>query len=162
MRTEYLSKEQLASLFHVLENEPNRMIANMMLLAFYTGMRKGKIYRLKWEHVDFERGFILRNDPKGKAGQRIYINSAARKLFDIKCIQRANMYVTAETKGDYVKYILLGEFVGQRGSHILFDLRMAFDMCLHLFSQVRAMWICLRFRNCLHTKLFQWYSGMLT
>ena len=44
-----LNKDQLASLFHVFENDSNRMTANMMLLALYTGMRKGEIYKLKLE-----------------------------------------------------------------------------------------------------------------
>lgn len=99
LRTEDLTKEQLASLFHVLQNEPNRMIANMMLLALYTGMRKGEIYRLQWKHIDFERGFILLKDPKGKVDQRIPINSAARKVFDAQMHSESEYVFYGRNKG---------------------------------------------------------------
>lgn len=99
MKTEDLSKEQLANLFKVLENDSNRMVANMMLLALYTGMRKGEVYRLKWEHVDFERGFILLEDPKGKVDERIPINSAARKVFDEQMHSESEYVFYGRNKG---------------------------------------------------------------
>ena len=29
-----------------------------MLMAYYTGMRRGELFHLKWTHIDFEHGFI--------------------------------------------------------------------------------------------------------
>jgi integrase len=35
-------------------------------MALYTGMRRGELFKLKWDHVDFDRGFINIVDPKGR------------------------------------------------------------------------------------------------
>lgn len=99
MRTEDLNKEQLASLFHVLENDSNRMIANMMLLALYTGMRKGEIYKLKWEHVDFERASIFLEAPKGQTDQRIPLNSTARKVLEAQMHSESEYVFYGRKKG---------------------------------------------------------------
>jgi len=50
----YLTKEQVKKL---LENaSPNGR--PILMLAVYTGMRKGEILALKWEHIDFEKKII--------------------------------------------------------------------------------------------------------
>ena len=97
--TEDLTKEQLESLLYVLKTDPNRMVANMMLLALYTGMRKGEIYRLKWEHVDFERGFIFIKDPKGKVDQHIPLNSSARALLEEQMHSESEYVFYGKNKG---------------------------------------------------------------
>lgn len=49
-------------------------------MAFYTGMRRGELFKLKWDHINFERGFISIVDPKGGPDQTIPLNEAARQL----------------------------------------------------------------------------------
>ena len=80
IKTEDLTSKQLSALLETIEKEPNRAAASIMLMALYTGMRKGEIYRLQWQHVDFERGFILIHAPKGRIDQRIPINTPARNV----------------------------------------------------------------------------------
>ena len=53
-----------------------------MRLALCTGMRKGEMFRLKWDDVDFDRGFIHLRDPKGGKDQTIPLNQAARELLE--------------------------------------------------------------------------------
>jgi len=51
-----------------------------MKMALFTGMRRGELFKLKWHHIDFDRGFISIKDPKGGIDQKIPMNEAARKV----------------------------------------------------------------------------------
>ena len=51
-----------------------------MKMALLTGMRRGELLGLKWDDVDFERGFIHIRDPKGGQDQKIPLNAKAQKL----------------------------------------------------------------------------------
>ena len=65
LRTEDLAPEQLAKLLAAIDQDHNVQAANLMRLALCTGMRKGEMFRLKWDDVDFDRGFIHLRDPQG-------------------------------------------------------------------------------------------------
>ena len=80
VKTENLSPEQLKKLFKVINNTEYVMGANMIKMALYTGMRRGEMFKLKWKHIDFERGFITLKDPKGGIDQQIPLNDSAREL----------------------------------------------------------------------------------
>lgn len=54
----------------------------MMRLALFTGMRRGEMFSLKWNDVDFERGFIHIRDPKGGQDARIPLNAEAREVLE--------------------------------------------------------------------------------
>jgi len=45
-------------------------------------MRRSELFRLKWKHIDFERGFIDIVDPKGGQDQKIPLDDEARKLLE--------------------------------------------------------------------------------
>jgi len=79
-KTEDLTPEQLSKLIEVLEEWPNIQVANLMKMALYTGMRRGELFRLQWNDIDNERGFILIRNPKGGMDQEIPLNKSARKL----------------------------------------------------------------------------------
>ncbi len=79
VKTEDLTPDQLGRLLKAIEDEPNEQVGSIMRMALYTGMRKGEIFKLKWEHIDFERGFIHIIDPKGGQDQKIPLNEAARQ-----------------------------------------------------------------------------------
>ena len=78
--TEDLTPEQLKRLLKVLDAEEDRFAANFMLMALYTGMRRGELFKLKWEDVRFHTGFIHIIAPKGGPAQRIPMNKAARQV----------------------------------------------------------------------------------
>jgi integrase len=80
LRTEDLSPEQLAALLGVLGTASNQAVANIMRMALFTGMRCGEILKLKWEHLDFERGFVYLHDPKGGVSANIPMNPQARNM----------------------------------------------------------------------------------
>jgi integrase len=98
IKTEDLTSAQLQSLFRVLETTPYAAAANMMRLALCTGMRRGELFKLKWDDVDFERGFIHIREPKGGKSQKIPLNSRAREL--LRSIPRRNSgYVFPDGSG---------------------------------------------------------------
>jgi integrase len=80
LKTEDLSPEELYRLIEAIEEDPHIHAANMMRMALFTGMRRGELFKLKWDHIDFDRGFIHIIDPKGGPDQKIPLNDAARVL----------------------------------------------------------------------------------
>ena len=91
-KTEDLSPTELHCLLEAIAKDENKQVGNMMLMALYTGMRRGELFKLTWGDVDFERGFILIRDPKGGKSQSIPLNDAARELLDNQ-EQTASKYV---------------------------------------------------------------------
>jgi integrase len=67
-----------APLFQATEKEPNIQAVNFMKMVLFTGIRRGKLFKLQWSHVDFGRGFINIIDPKGRPGQNTPLNASAR------------------------------------------------------------------------------------
>ena len=64
--TEYLTDEELSRLMAVLDNWPFDDSAAFVKFALFTGFRRGELFKMQWDHVDFERGMITLPDPKGK------------------------------------------------------------------------------------------------
>ncbi len=80
IKTEDLNPSQLEKLLEVLENDSNKFAANLMKLALFTGMRRGELFSLKWDDIDFKRGFINIRDPKGGQDQTIPLNPESEKI----------------------------------------------------------------------------------
>ena len=80
LKTEDLTRGQLRRLFEAIDKDEDIQAANILRMALFTGMRRGELFKLKWEDVDFERGFIQIRDPKGGPDQKIPLNSAAREV----------------------------------------------------------------------------------
>ncbi len=78
IKTEDLSQSQLEKLLLAIEEDKDIQTGNLMRLALYTGMRKGELFNLRWEDIDFERGFLNIRDPKGGRDQIIPLNEGAR------------------------------------------------------------------------------------
>jgi integrase len=97
VRTEDLSPDQLSALLKAIEKSTHPVAGPMMLTALYTGMRRGEMFKLKWDDIDFDRGFILIREPKGGVSQKIPLNEAARKLFE--SLRRTSEFVFPGFKG---------------------------------------------------------------
>ena len=80
LKTEDLTREQLASLWRAMDEEPDTIAAAFMRLALVTGLRRGEIFRLRWADVDFDKGFLHLRRPKGGKDQSIPLNQAARQI----------------------------------------------------------------------------------
>lgn len=82
LKTEDLTPEQLSRLLKEIEKDSHPHAGNMMKMTLYAGMRRGELFKLRWEHIDFERGFISIIDPKGGPDQKIPLNDGARSLLE--------------------------------------------------------------------------------
>ena len=100
--TEDLSPEQLKKLIEVLDADKDQTAANVMRLALFTGMRRGEIFKLKWDDIDFRRGFITLQDPKGGQDATIPLNEAARAVFE-----------SIDVDEDENPYVFPGRFPGE-------------------------------------------------
>lgn len=80
--TEDLSTEQMSKLIETLDKDEDQLCANLFRLILCTGMRRSEVLRLKWDDIDYDRGFVHIRDPKGGKDQSIPLNDAARAVFD--------------------------------------------------------------------------------
>ncbi len=80
IKTEDLNAEQLDRLLKAIEVDTHPQAGPMMKLALYTGMRRGEMFKLKWNDIKWEQGFINIRDPKGGPDQKIPLNDPAREL----------------------------------------------------------------------------------
>jgi integrase len=79
---EDVNEDQLKRLLAAIAADTNADARGIMLIALYSGMRRGELFKLKWQDVDFDRGFIRIVGPKGGQDQTIPLNAAARKVLE--------------------------------------------------------------------------------
>jgi len=84
--TEFLTEEEYKRLMQTLDKEENKVAVAIIKIALFTGMRRGEIFKLKWNDVDIEHGFIHIRDPKGTISQSIPLNETARDV--LKSVER--------------------------------------------------------------------------
>ncbi len=77
-----MTNDQLKKLLVAIEEDENITAKNIMKMALISGMRKGEMFKLKWENISFDRGFILTRDPKSGIDQKIPLNSSVRDLLN--------------------------------------------------------------------------------
>lgn len=88
IKTEDLTSAQLGSLLKAIEKDDHPQAGPMMKMALFTGMRRSELFRLKWRHINYERGFIDIVDPKGGPDQKIPLNDAAKGI--LESLQKSN------------------------------------------------------------------------
>jgi len=93
VKTEDLNPDQLKRLFTAIDNSTDIEAANIMRLALYTGMRRGEMFKLKWNDIDFDRGFITIKNPKGGVSEKIPLNDQARQVLENHPRTAENVFV---------------------------------------------------------------------
>lgn len=89
---EFLSEKELARLLKVLDNWPTREVPRMVKLAMFTGMRRGEIFKLVDEDLDFRHELIRLQDPKGGKTKTIPMNPIARDILKEQLAARAKKF----------------------------------------------------------------------
>jgi len=79
-KTEDLTDEQIRDLLHAIDEDSNVQVGNMLKLALFTGMRRGEIFKLQWQDIDFRRGHIAIRNPKGGKDAVIPMSEPAQTL----------------------------------------------------------------------------------
>lgn len=72
--TEFLTPKQIMKLLEVIDSEPENPGGAMMKVALFSGLRRGELFRLTWNDVDFKNGFVHIRNPKGGRDQVIPLN----------------------------------------------------------------------------------------
>ena len=90
-KTEDLTPKELKTLLKTLEITNYKTAATIMKIALFTGMRRGEIFKLRWDDLDFQRGFIHIVSPKGGKSQKIPMNDSVREVF--KSIREIDEYL---------------------------------------------------------------------
>ncbi len=92
-KTEDLNPEQLKKLLEEIGKSQDIEAAAIMKLALFTGMRRGEMFKLKWDDIDFQRGFIAIKNPKGGVSQKIPLNEQARQVLENHPRTAENVFV---------------------------------------------------------------------
>ena len=78
--TECLTQEEVKRLLSTLNTWRNRRVALLIKFDLYTGLRRGELFNLKWEHVDLFNRTICLRDPKGGKDQTLPISDVALSI----------------------------------------------------------------------------------
>jgi len=57
-KTEDLTSDELKCLLKEIEKCSHSHAGPMMEMALYSGLRRGEMFRLQWNDINFDRGFI--------------------------------------------------------------------------------------------------------
>ena len=79
-RTRFLSGEELARLFAALRKEKNATIRDFVLLALFTGARRGDILSMRWNDLDLERATWAIPNPKSTVSYVVPLVSEAVEI----------------------------------------------------------------------------------
>ena len=79
-KTENLTKDQLETLLRVLDDEPDKQVSNIVRLVLYTGLRRGEIFSLKWNDIDFYGKTITISSNKKEKCVELPMNEMAEKV----------------------------------------------------------------------------------
>ena len=96
--TEDLSQDQLKSLLKAIDESIDIEAANVMRMALFTGMRRGELFKLKWEDIDFDHGFFDIRNPKGGKSQKIPFNSQVHQILMNHPRTAENVFVRGDGK----------------------------------------------------------------
>jgi len=79
-KTEFLTNEELTRLLDTLETWPFKDTVAFIKFSLFTGLRRGELFKLTWDDVDFERGLIRLRDPKGGKTESIPVSREAMEV----------------------------------------------------------------------------------
>ena len=72
-RERTIGREEAPRFFAELAREPHRDLRDFLLLALTTGARRGTIFAMRWEQIDWERALWVIPNPKGKRGRAAHV-----------------------------------------------------------------------------------------
>lgn len=80
--TERLTDEQLYRLHDTLDEWPDKMSASFIRFLLYTGLRRGELFKLTWDDIDFERRAVTLRDPKGRIDTTLPLSDKALAVLE--------------------------------------------------------------------------------
>lgn len=95
----FLKKDEYDRLQNTLKKWKNQRAALLIKFALYTGIRKGDIFKLIWDDIDFENKFVTLSDTKGKRATIPISKKAFNVLIKSKKIKPNSKWVFANRYG---------------------------------------------------------------
>jgi len=97
-KTEFLTEDEFQRLMDTIETWPYRPTACLFKFALFTGLRRGELFKLKWDNVDFSHSLITLQDPKGTKTETIPISPEALEI--LGDMETTSEYVFPNPKGE--------------------------------------------------------------
>ena len=82
LMTEDLTPDEYSRLAKLLDEEEDIQASNLLRLALFTGMRRGELFKLKWNDINFIRKNISIKDPKSGLDETIPLNEMALSVLN--------------------------------------------------------------------------------
>jgi integrase len=79
-RTEFMQDDEVSRLLETLETWQCKTSAAFVKFSMFTGMRRGELFTLIWDDIDFERGMVTLREPKGGKTQTIPVSPMALEV----------------------------------------------------------------------------------
>jgi integrase len=98
LQTEFLTDEELLRLLDTLENWHSQDTVAFIKFAMFTGLRRGELFKLTWDDVDFSRNMVTLRDPKNGKTQTIPVSSQALDV--LRGIEPSSTYVFPGKNGE--------------------------------------------------------------
>lgn len=77
---EYLKPEEAQRFLEVVRNWLDRDVSHMLQVAYFTGMRRGELFKLEDRDIDFHMNLIWIRDPKGGKTSSIGMSNLVAEL----------------------------------------------------------------------------------
>ena len=78
---EYLKPDEARRFLEVVESWPERDVSHMLRIAYFTGMRRGEIFKLEESDLDFHMQLIRIRSPKGGRTVSIGMGDMVKSIF---------------------------------------------------------------------------------
>lgn len=98
----YLDDEETQKFFSVLKKQKNILLQGIVTLAYYTGMRRGEIFSLTWNDIDYSTNQIILNSKNTKSGKSRAIpihDEVIKILSNIDCISKNDLIFKSPVTG---------------------------------------------------------------
>jgi len=94
-RQSYLHGEPLLRFWTALQADPDAAVRDVLLVALFTGQRKGNVLAMRWDHIDLDAGLwtIPGDETKQRKSQTNPLSAQVREILDRRRIDAANAWV---------------------------------------------------------------------
>jgi integrase len=90
-QTKFLTDEELSRLLDTLETWPSKDTVAFIKFALLTGLRRGELFKLTWDDVDFGHGIVTLRDPKSGKTESIPVSMEALEV--VKALEITSPFV---------------------------------------------------------------------
>jgi integrase len=99
-RTEFMSEDQLRAYLKALDEELNQDDASFFRVMLLTGIRRSALLNLRWDDIDFEKGFVTLRGEVAKGGKTKTLPLSPAAVAILQRITRRGEYVWTGKSGD--------------------------------------------------------------